>query len=102
MSDHLNASAVSADFTILSNVGPTSSVNRVGRAGRALTDRILRAWRRHITRRSCRAAALYLRGLNDGALGKIGLQRPEIPSAVRELEASLLDRSRSAIRGGTQ
>lgn len=89
MSDHLHASAVSVDFTISSFGRPTSH-RLVGPAMRAFANCILRAWRRHLTRRSSRAAAVYLHGLDDEALGEIGLRRAEIPSALRELEAALL------------
>lgn len=90
MSDLFNASAVGVDFTISSGFDFTSADRPVGRAMRAFADRIFNAWRGHLTRRSCRAAALYLHGLDDEALGEIGLQRAEILSAVRQLEAALL------------
>lgn len=95
MSDHLNASAVSVDFTISSGFAFTPSDRPTSRALRAVADRILRTWRRHLSRRSSRAAALYLHGLDDEALGEIGLGRAEIPSAIRELEAALLGHSKS-------
>lgn len=95
MSDHLNTSAISVDFTISRSFGLTSADRPIGRAMRIATDFTLRAWACHLTRRAGRAAALYLHGLDDEALGEIGLRRAEIPSAVHQLEAALLAHSTS-------
>jgi uncharacterized protein YjiS (DUF1127 family) len=102
MSDHLNASAISVDFTISRSFGLTTADRPIGRAMRIVTYVILRAWARHLTRRSGRAAALYLHGLDDEALAGIGLRRAEIPSAVRQLEAALLDHGRNTFHGDIQ
>ena len=102
MSDRLHLSTLGVDFTISSGFGLTSANRSIGRAMRTFPDLILRAWGRHLTRRSCRAASLYLSSLDDGALAGIGLRRAEIPSAVRQLEVTLLNRSRSASHGAIQ
>ena len=102
MSEHPNASAVGDAFTISGSLGFSSSDRPIGHSLRAFADSAIRTWRRQLTERSCRAATLYLSSLDDDALAGIGLRRTEIPSAVHQLKAALLNRSRSASQGDIQ
>ncbi len=68
----------------------------VTRALVGFKETIGRAWLLHLIRRSCDSTEYFLKSLDDRHLDRIGLERDEIRSAVRELETELirqLDRS---------
>ena len=49
-----------------------------------------KAWLRHLIRRSCDSTECFLKALDDRTLDRIGLERADIRSAVRDLEVELL------------
>lgn len=55
-----------------------------------LREAVTRAWLRHLIRRSCDSTECFLKALDDRTLDRIGLERSDIRSAIRDLEVELL------------
>lgn len=62
----------------------------VARALVGFKEAIGKAWLCHLIRRSCESTECFLKSLDDRTLDRIGLQRGDIRSAIRDLEVELL------------
>lgn len=90
--DGLEISIPRINFALLKSEDRTSDGlhDFVARALVGFKEAIGKAWLRHLVRRSCDSTEHFLEALDDRMLGRLGLKRCEIRTAMRELEGELI------------